>query len=325
MKFHFQQAATAQSNRCEICHCDLPFKPSLPKNTPSINVCQSIECQNILKQKPLMSKAAFDAYLQSHRKVIKERQERIDKEIRLKENNRMENNILFKAVESHCSKEQEISQHFVVLPLGIRKLVPLSAERKERYRVHLEKAINEALQYEKADQVPVDKHSPTYQDVINQDQEFSEFPELKDMSDQFCIKCKGGCCAAGEDRAYITAATIRRLLDLSPELEPDDLLQTYLSYLPEQSMAHSCINQVAMGCVLPRELRSATCNYFFCDAVVNVQKKARKEKELKPVVVIQRENTHWEKTKLTAPNKAVSVALVTPNECVDMDEFLEEL
>lgn len=325
MTSHFQHPNSLASRRCEICHCEIPFSNPISFKSPSPAVCQSAECQNILKQKSLMSEMAFNTYLRTHRQVLQERHVRIEKENRLKESNLKENRILFKAVEDRVVGEQSVSKQLVILPLGLSKLSQLSEDRKERYRKHLETMIEEALQYDNADQVPVDKLRPTYQDVIDQDQKFAAFPELKGISEQFCMKCKGGCCPSGDNHAYITAATIRRLFDLTPELTPDEVLETYLSYLPEHSAGHSCINQGPMGCVLPRELRSSTCNYYFCDSVVNFQKKAKQEGEVKPAIVVQRENTHWEKTKLTAPNKVVSVALIYPNKYVDMDELMEIL
>lgn len=46
---------------------------------------------------------------------------------------------------------------------------------------------------------------------------------------------------------------------------------TYSSFLPEKSYDESCVFQGPVGCTLPGEIRSVTCNRFLCEPIINLQ------------------------------------------------------
>lgn len=81
---------------------------------------------------------------------------------------------------------------------------------------------------------------------------------------QACATCRGDCCQNGAERAYLTRRTLSRFQNTSPEMTLEDVLRAYLDRVPEQSYEESCIYHTQGGCNLPGEMRSDTCNDFFC-------------------------------------------------------------
>jgi len=82
-----------------------------------------------------------------------------------------------------------------------------------------------------------------------------------------CAACKGRCCAAGAEHAYVDSSVIERAQRLYPDSGREHLVALYLSHLPERSYAGSCVFHAANGCTLPRELRADICNAFYCSGL----------------------------------------------------------
>lgn len=79
-----------------------------------------------------------------------------------------------------------------------------------------------------------------------------------------CSTCRGSCCRSGETHAYLTREVltrVRRELKLTSE---GSVLQAYLERVPQRAHRDSCIFHGERGCVLPRAMRSETCNRYLC-------------------------------------------------------------
>jgi len=100
---------------------------------------------------------------------------------------------------------------------------------------------------------------------------------------QACATCRGYCCKNGGDKAYLTRQTLARVLAAAPEMSLEDVLRAYLDRVPEQSYAGSCIYHAEKGCTLPGEMRSDTCNDFYCTNVRGLSSIVRDE-ESRPVL-----------------------------------------
>jgi hypothetical protein len=87
-----------------------------------------------------------------------------------------------------------------------------------------------------------------------------------------CAVCRGYCCRLGGDHAFLTEATVRRVLAANPGLRPRDLLAAYLDRLGPKTFPRACVFQRADGCALPRELRSDTCNRYLCDELAEFRR-----------------------------------------------------
>jgi len=138
----------------------------------------------------------------------------------------------------------------VMLPAIRRPLTELPELRKQAFRAHLLQMIDEATTDPNAN--PEERTSS------------EAAPAVAAVLDRACGLCQGACCTTAGTHAYVTAQTIRGYLRLHPGAKPGDVLERYLSSVPERTIEGSCVFHGPMGCVLPREIRGDTCNWFFC-------------------------------------------------------------
>jgi hypothetical protein len=89
-------------------------------------------------------------------------------------------------------------------------------------------------------------------------------PELQAVLGQVCAFCRGRCCQNGGDQAYLTADTLLRYLAANPGRRPRDVLADYLGRVGAKTYRGSCVYHGPRGCGLPPEMRSDTCNRFYC-------------------------------------------------------------
>lgn len=82
-----------------------------------------------------------------------------------------------------------------------------------------------------------------------------------------CIACRGHCCRAGGSRAFMDAKSMSRIR--RAHANADDLIDAYVAAVPELHIADGCVFQGERGCTLPRDLRSDTCNEFYCQPLRN--------------------------------------------------------
>ncbi len=80
-----------------------------------------------------------------------------------------------------------------------------------------------------------------------------------------CATCNGKCCNKGNaQHAFIQRATLFRVLEQYEEVTNENIVSLYQSYIPEQSIADSCIYHTSTGCNLPDQYRADICGEFFC-------------------------------------------------------------
>jgi len=96
-------------------------------------------------------------------------------------------------------------------------------------------------------------------------------PEVQAVLNGACALCQGFCCSNGGNRAHLTVETIRRYMAQHPDQGPYDVLAAYLDHIRNESFGGSCIFHQPGGCGLPREMRSDTCNRFFCKGLTEIQ------------------------------------------------------
>jgi len=86
-----------------------------------------------------------------------------------------------------------------------------------------------------------------------------------------CGFCQGYCCQRGGEHAYLSVDTIRRYTSSNPGLSPGDVRDAYLAHVGQQSIEGSCIFHGPAGCRLPRDMRSDTCNRYYCGGLKDLQ------------------------------------------------------
>jgi len=308
------------ANRCYICATPVAINPLKATDFP---LCNNVECQLLHRQRDVMPAQHYQHHFQLQQKrIIEQCQNEAAKQEHIRRIETAEsrhNDAILQAVKkqipsgsvSAATSKLEV----VALPSGLSDVTPLSAERIANYRDHLQSTIEQAWEAGSIDNIPSDQHLDAHQRLLQLDQLLADHPRISQQLDRLCSICRGGCCASGSDHAYISSASVRRLLDADGALNPDTMLDRFLQYVPTASSAGSCINQTARGCALPRELRSDVCNVYLCDELKQykqtLQDKADSTQDSPSLtLLIQRANTNWNRFEADAANPVVQIKLL---------------
>ncbi len=296
---------------CEVCGAEVgPADVVLGRRQGRL-VCRKADCQLLIAQLAGIPAAARESHFATQRDLILERRAREARAERhasaiAQEEARVDRQIL-----DAVRRESTAAGRVVVLPIptGLTAVAPLPVERRERYRRHLERTIEAALGASEGG-VSRDRDHLTRRQAVEAERFLDERPTLKARSAQACDLCKGGCCSTGGEHAFISTVTIRRLVDADPSLGGEDILRTYLSRLPERSIAGACVNQTATGCALPRAWRSDACNAYFCDALEAFQEDWDEATQPDAVLVIRRAHTDGNRFSAAAAHPVEEVVWV---------------
>jgi hypothetical protein len=157
-----------------------------------------------------------------------------------------------------------------LLPSNDRPIGNLPEERRRVARDHLTRLISQAAaQRSAAAGSPGTTSGPS--DASAQKRTGDEAAVAR----RACATCGGRCCQPGGEHGYQTADDLRRYMAAHPEERPRHLVMSYLSRLPARSYRDSCVYHAEVGCVLPREMRSATCNAFHCEDIEDFHEELR--------------------------------------------------
>ncbi len=301
---------------CFICGTSISFTDSLLQKQQPYKVCRDFDCRRVLTSKAELSPHLFQVKLAFHRRLIlerkeKEHQKRLHREA-IEQAEEEENRSILREAQAQRQELQGKAIPVLVIPTGLSEAVPVPEQRSAQYRAHLEHLFDEAKQYGNVDEVPMDQHYNAHDHLQKSEQRLAQYAPLQRISDHLCGLCKGGCCSTGREHAFLSVVTVRRMLDASPRLTRDDIVQTYLQYLPQESIAGACINQTATGCALPRHLRSDVCNGFFCDPLKHFQRDWPTIDEQSEILVIRRANTNWNRFESEGPNPVQDVVWIKP-------------
>jgi hypothetical protein len=145
-------------------------------------------------------------------------------------------------------------------------LVPVPRERRRALRAHLTRVATAA--FEHPDGGSPEEPDPQGASALS--------PALGQLLGAACATCGGHCCRNGSERAYISADTIRRVIREEPGLTVNKVVARYLRRVGKQSNDRSCIYHGAAGCTLTREMRSDTCNRYFCGELAQLKRSVEK-------------------------------------------------
>ena len=143
----------------------------------------------------------------------------------------------------------------LIVPSNLRVLDDNRQERRDRFAAHLDEIIPQAV---------AAATTPAATSTAPPPAEPALPPSVLPIVDQVCATCEGACCVRGEDNAYLKPETVRHFMDARPELSGDEVRAAYLQAVPNRVYDASCIFHGPTGCGLPSEMRSDTCNRFFC-------------------------------------------------------------
>lgn len=157
----------------------------------------------------------------------------------------------------------------VVIPINMRHIRHLSEKRRRTFYDQLKQLF---------DQAAAEQCSSTHltDDSTMQTKRDSQMQgtELRSILMNACVICRGSCCKNGGERAYLKVDTILRYMHQHPELQQQQVLEEYLSFLPKKTYEDSCVYHAEFGCSLPRHMRSKCCNLFVCHGLGDIQEYA---------------------------------------------------
>ncbi len=87
-----------------------------------------------------------------------------------------------------------------------------------------------------------------------------------------CGTCRGECCTAGGDHAFLRDDSLARVRAQHPLLDAPAMLAAYAAYLPARHYRGSCVYHATGGCTLPRAMRSNICNRYLCGGLTQLKR-----------------------------------------------------
>jgi len=167
-----------------------------------------------------------------------------------------------------------------VVPRNDRRITKLARHRREKFRDHLRRIVAAA-----ADRTPpgdLDDEEPISAKPL---------PEPENgLLGQACAACRGYCCQHGKEHAFLEEDRMGRYMSAAPHESPEQVIEHYLSYLPESSFEEACVYQSATGCALPREMRARICNAYQCSGLKTYRRHLESQGPAEGFAVIREDN-----------------------------------
>lgn len=276
--FHVKCVAAASYGpeaRCVVCNASVPATRSAGAHAEEHPTCHAVACRMVVSRRAEMGDANFRHYLAMEVRKREYLAARATALAAREQAEAGENGRAWDALQALLPPGAAPLR--LVLPTGPRRSRRLSAARRERYRQHLLRIIEEArgMQAGAAPMAAVAESGGA------------------GMAGQLCGFCGGGCCTMGGEQAYLSPATMRRYMDAHPGCPDEEVLAAYLGHVAPRTRIGSCINQTGAGCSLPRELRSDICNRFSCEPLARLDAAERAAQPVQAVLIVRRKQDHW--------------------------------
>jgi hypothetical protein len=149
----------------------------------------------------------------------------------------------------------------MIIPENTRKIVKQPAERIAEFRDHL----NQVMEQAQAHVENADEHESIQ--ITHEDRAVRAQTSLPVIN--ACTTCGGSCCLQAAGHAFLNRDFFAWRLLNEPDTAVQEKIEDYMRRIPEQAYENSCVYHGAKGCVLPREIRSSTCNDFLCTGIVD--------------------------------------------------------
>ena len=168
-------------------------------------------------------------------------------------------------------REAGTAEPFVaVVPANTRQTEPVPAEVRAAFLDRLTETL-EALQArdaedsaDSAETVAPEAHD--WMPTVDQER----IDAMAAMSGRACGVCKGECCTAGGDHAFLRAESLVRIRREHPALSDAALHAEYDAFIPVRHYRGSCLFHTPTGCTLPRTLRADLCNRYTCGGLTQL-------------------------------------------------------
>ena len=291
--------------QCVVCQAALPrsvlFRPGSPQDPPpEYPSCADVQCRNVVGMRKHMSDAQFRLYLDHQANALTEQRQLALLGQARDAVEAQENEAGWAQLRRRLASDAGVLE--TVVPSGPKRLAPLARSRREHYETHLRDMIAQAYAERAAGQAPALALVDPAEDPAG---------PPSPLAGLMCSVCGGGCCVSGREHAYVIPGTVHRLLAQDPGLDPQTLLDGYLSRLPERSFTHSCVNHTPKGCALPREWRSDTCNRWLCDSLKSLAAGQQAPEGVHTVLVVRRRQSQWKRKTLDVDNRINALAVLS--------------
>jgi hypothetical protein len=299
---------------CDVCGGPVAAADAALQKSRSINACRAAECQRLATLQSTMNPHLFKTQFAFQSGLIRQRR---DQEARRRQHiqtiettEAQENHEILQSFLEQQTETDRRSIRVLSIPSGLARLITPDQQRLQHYTRHLQDVIQQAFQHSNIEDVPSTQDRDDHEVLENTARRLHRRPDLQHISDQLCALCKGGCCPAGADHAFVSVSTIRRLLDADPALSKEATLDLYLVHVPAEAIEGGCINQTASGCALPRAIRSDVCNGYYCEPLRLFQQDMADRQPPDQVLAVQRSNTQWNRFDSVDGNRILNIVLI---------------
>jgi hypothetical protein len=189
-----------------------------------------------------------------------------------------------------------------ILPANADPLAPQDPARRAAFERHLAEIVEGAV----LDRAKIEVEPMGVEPPVN---------GRETLSTAACGACRGSCCRAGGDHAYLTEETVARSLDAHPDWTLRQIMDSYLEHLPAETTVNSCIYHGPKGCGLPRALRSPTCNTYICGKLTRLRA-ALPETRPPPILALLFDHGRWTRTALL-DETGVKILAEEPGDATD--------
>ena len=193
----------------------------------------------------------------------------------------------------------------VVVPANTRETAPLPELTRQRFLLRLSSTIRRVL-------VAGDPDANT---IVSAEQAaaMTDASPHEPSNDArtvgfACATCRGECCTAGGDHAFLRDDSIARVHAANPTLDEHELLATYAGYLPVRHYRGSCVYHTTVGCALTRDLRSNLCNRYVCGGVTQLRH-ALASSDNAPTFIAAADSVHLRRMALVDAKEARPIPL----------------
>ena len=246
-------------------------------------LCGQAECHHVLNEKHRLPPELFDRFLATRSKLIKDRKRRERERRALFDRANAleaEENERYRQAKTANLKGYDPNQYpLLAVPRNDRKTATLPERRKRAFRDRLNKIISTVMETPDA----------IYTGTLLPD---APPPSAKILGGA-CSLCRGACCIEGGNHAYLRELTIIRIMREQPSLPPRHLLEAYMEHLGKKTIAGGCVFQGESGCLLPRPLRSNTCEDYYCLPLKQYKEAFDANPKPEGAVVVVRAREHW--------------------------------
>lgn len=166
----------------------------------------------------------------------------------------------------------------MIVPDNPRRVVRQSAKNVAEFRVHLD----HMMQLAEAQVADTDSHESIH--IEHEDRAVRQQTSLPVIN--ACTTCRGACCLQGKGNAFLNKDFFAWRLLNEFDSSSEQKIEDYMSRIPEQAYEDSCVYHGVEGCVLPREIRSSTCNRFLCTGILDGQRRDQNQKTVPSIAVV---------------------------------------